>query len=249
MNHPQPLLTLSDVTKEYPSQRALTNVSLTVLPGEKIALVGPSGSGKSTLLNILVKVQPLTSGKVEIEGMPIQSIHSAKDYAKLIGLLPQQFNLISTLSVLHNVLVGRMNEWNTVTSLWSLLFPQDQSVALSALKKVGLEDKKDFLVKHLSGGQQQRVAIARLLVQNPRIILADEPVASLDPANAQRVLKLLIQLTTADQTLIASMHSLDLALTYFDRIVGLKDGHIIFDLPSSKVSSKSLSELYGEEFR
>ncbi|SDI65871.1 phosphonate ABC transporter ATP-binding protein [Dolosicoccus paucivorans] len=240
----QPLLTVEHIFKYHGKLLAVDDVSFTVFPGEKVALIGSSGSGKTTLLNLLVKLSHPTKGSIYLKDRPIQSIPSAKEYAQWVGLLPQQFNLIPTLSVLHNVLVGRMNQWGTAKALWSLLVPQERKIASAALSKVGLSDKETTLVQHLSGGQQQRIAIARLLMQNPQLVLADEPVASLDPANARQILELLTQVTDPTQTLIASIHSTDLALTYFDRIIGLKEGRLVFDTSCQQVTQEMLDHLY-----
>nr|WP_243462907.1 ATP-binding cassette domain-containing protein [Mesobacillus boroniphilus] len=146
---------------------------------------------------------------------------------------------------MHNVLAGRLSEWGIFKSLLSMLVPQDKEYAIQVLSRVGLTDKLYEKTSSLSGGEQQRVALARLLVQNPEIVLADEPVASLDPARAEDVLDLLVKIASEEkQTLIASLHSVEYARKYFDRLIALKDGELFFDLPASSVTDDHIRSLY-----
>lgn len=240
------LLSLQSVSKRFGNQRVLDNLSLSVNQGEIIALVGPSGSGKSTLMNVMMKSVLPDSGEIWLDGRAIQDYTDNKVYAQKIGMLHQQYHLVNSLEVVHNVLAGRLNRWGVWKSLLSLLKPQERELAESALQAVGLHGKLTKLTSELSGGEQQRVAIARLLVQDPMLILADEPVSALDPVNAQNVLSLLTSLVRHQRkTLIASMHSVEYAKTYFDRLVGIRHGKLVFDLPSAVVSQTQLDELYG----
>lgn len=242
----KPLLSLHSATKHFGNQAVLDNVSFSVNQGEIIALVGPSGSGKSTLMNAMMKSVSLDSGEILLDGRNIQTYQNNKIYAQKVGMLHQQYHLVKQLEVVHNVLAGRLNHWGLWRSLLSLVKPQERELALSALQAVGLGEKITKPTSELSGGEQQRVAIARLLVQDPMLILADEPVSALDPVNAHNVLSLLTGLVRDNgKTLIASMHSVEYAKAYFDRMIGIQAGKIVFDLPSSEVSQARLNELYG----
>jgi phosphonate transport system ATP-binding protein len=160
-------------------------------------------------------------------------------------MIPQQFDLVPHLSAIHNVLAGRLAAWSTAKSILSLLWPQDRNIAVQALGRVGVGDRAHMRAGLLSGGEQQRVAIARVLVQDPEIILADEPVASLDPARADEIMALLMDVTKErGKTLVASMHSLALARKYCSRLVGLRNGVVQFDAPSEQVTQRMLDALY-----
>lgn len=240
------LLSLHSATKHFGNQTVLDNVSLSVNQGEIIALVGPSGSGKSTLMNAMMKSVSLDSGEIRLDGRNIQAYPNNKIYAQKIGMLHQQYHLVKQLEVVHNVLAGRLNRWGLWQSLLSLIKPQERELALAALQAVGLGEKIAKPTSELSGGEQQRVAIARLLVQDPMLILADEPISALDPVNAQNVLSLLTSLVrNKGKTLIASMHSVEYAKAYFDRMIGIQAGKIVFDLATREVSDAQLNALYG----
>ncbi|WP_066304887.1 phosphonate ABC transporter ATP-binding protein [Bacillus sp. FJAT-29814] len=239
------MIDVKNISKHFERKIALSSLSFTIKQGEMVALIGPSGAGKTTLLNTIAGLVPFESGELFIDERPLSSYKKGKAFAKKIGVIRQQFDLIGPLAVIHNVLAGKLVEWSTVKSLLSLLVPQEKQTALKALDRVGLGDKANEITSTLSGGEQQRVAMARLLVQNPEIILADEPVASLDPARADDVLAMLTKLVAEEkQTLIASLHSVDYARKYFSRIIALKNGELFFDLPAEKVTDELLEELY-----
>ncbi|MDO9747729.1 phosphonate ABC transporter ATP-binding protein [Glaesserella parasuis] len=241
-----PLLQFHHTTKHFGKQAVLDDICLTIRSGEIVALVGPSGSGKSTLMNSIMRAVPLTSGEIWLENRNIQDYQDNKQFAQQVGMLHQQYDLVKQLEVIHNVLAGRLNRWGFWRSLFSLVKPQEKQIAEQALAAVGLLDKIDQPTAELSGGEQQRVAIARLLVQNPKLILADEPVSALDPVNAQNVLALLTGLVREQgKTLIASMHSVEYAKAYFDRMIGIKQGKIVFDLQTEQVTQEQLNVLYG----
>lgn len=241
----QTTFTLNDVSKHYGDMIALSPLSLQIEKGETIALIGPSGAGKTTLLNILANIITPDSGVLEIDGKPAGAYVTGKQLARKVGIIRQQFDLVGPLPVIHNVLAGRLGEWGLSKSLLSLLFPQDKELAVKALERVGLLDKMYEKTSNLSGGEQQRVALARLLVQQPEAILADEPVSSLDPARAEDVLTMLIKLVKEEkQTLVASLHSVELAKKYFSRIIALREGKVFFDLPTERVTDEDLSHLY-----
>lgn len=241
-------LSVDHVTKTFDETKAINDVSFQVKAGEIIGLVGPSGSGKSTLMNLIVRMTAPTEGFITIDGQDIYKIGKEKEYAKQVGMLRQQFDLINNLSVINNVLVGRFNEWGFGKALLSMIKTQDKDLAETALRKVGLADKIYERTANLSGGEQQRVAIARILLQNPSIILADEPVSALDPANARNILRLLTSLVKSqNKTLISSMHSVELAREYFDRLIGINEGQIVFDEPTGQVTDEMLAQLYGSD--
>lgn len=234
-----------NLTKNFERKIALSSLSFTIEKGELVALIGPSGAGKTTLLNSIAGLVSYDGGELLIDGKPRRSYKNGKMFAKKVGVIRQQFDLIGPLAVIHNVLAGKLADWGLLKSLFSLLVPMEKELALNALERVGLSDKPYEITSSLSGGEQQRVAMARLLVQKPEIILADEPVSSLDPARADDVLAMLAHLVKEEkQTLIASLHSVEYARKYFTRIISLKNGEIFFDLPSDKVTDELLADLY-----
>ena len=241
----QEIIGLHQISKVYERKIVLSSLSLTVNKGELIGLIGPSGAGKTTLLNMLAGILSPDQGQILIDGRPLSEFRDQKKRAKKIGIIRQQFDLVGELPVIHNVLVGRLSEWGIFKSLLSMLIPQDKEYAIQALNRVGLPEKLYEKTSSLSGGEQQRVALARLLVQSPEIILADEPVASLDPARAEDVLELLVKIALEEnQTVIASLHSVEYARKYFDRLIALKDGELFFDLPASSVTDDHINSLY-----
>jgi phosphonate transport system ATP-binding protein len=236
---------MKQISKNYERKIALSSLSFVIKKGELIALIGPSGAGKTTLLNLLASILQPDSGELIVDGKPINHYADQKKRAKKIGIIRQQFDLVGQLAVVHNVLAGRLADWGFLKSLLSLFIPQEKTKAANALKRVGLEEKLYERTSNLSGGEQQRVALARLLMQKPEIILADEPVASLDPARADDILQMLTRIATEEQqTVIASLHSVEYARNYFTRLIALKNGKIFFDLPADQVTDEQLQELY-----
>ena len=239
------MIEAKNLTKNFERKIALSSLSFTIKQGELVALIGPSGAGKTTLLNCLIGLLPMTGGELFIDGQPLSAYKKGKDFAKKVGVIRQQFDLVGPLAVIHNVLAGKLSEWGSFKSLFSLLVPQEKELAIKALERVGLYDKTYEITSTLSGGEQQRVAMARLMVQKPEIILADEPVASLDPARADDILSMLTKIVTEEkQTLITSLHSVEYARKYFTRIISMKNGEIFFDLPTDQVTDDLLDELY-----
>jgi len=234
-----------NISKHFERKIALSSLSFSIKEGELVALIGPSGAGKTTLLNAIAGLVPLNSGDLIIDTKLLTSYKKGKVFAKKIGVIRQQFDLIGSLAVIHNVLAGKLADWGLFKSLLSLLVPQEKELAVNALERVGLAEKVYEITSSLSGGEQQRVAMARLMVQKPEVILADEPVASLDPARADDVLSMLTSIVTEEkQTLIASLHSVEYARKYFTRIISLKNGEIFFDLPTDQVTDELLKVLY-----
>lgn len=227
---------------------AVHELDLKVRRGERVAFIGPSGAGKTTLFRMLNLTIPPTSGTLLFDGLDIGrfSGRRLREVRCRIGTIYQQHNLVPRLQVVHNVLSGKLGAWSIWQATRSLIRPTELELASEALTQVGISDKLYERTETLSGGQQQRVAIARTLVQNPEVILADEPVSSVDPALATGIIKLLIELSqTTRKTLIMNLHSVDLALAHFPRVIGLKEGKILFDLSAPAVTDDHLAALYA----
>jgi phosphonate transport system ATP-binding protein len=241
------IMQLKNVCKSYGNTRALQPVNMEIIRGEKVALIGPSGAGKSTLLGIMSGAVGPDSGTYRLNTHDFISMNR-KQRSQNVGIIRQQYDLVEPLKVVHNVLAGRLGTWGLGKSLLSLMLPQDIESARKALSLVGIENKLHEKTSVLSGGEQQRVALARLLIQNPNVILADEPVASLDPARAEQILNILVDMTNdGRQTLIASLHSVELAQKYFTRIIGLRDGKILMDKPARELVADDFDTLYNLE--
>ncbi len=248
-NSQHPIFKLKNVTKQFGSFSSLKNINLRVYPGERVALVGSSGAGKSTLINLLNGTIRPTTGEVWVLGQNLADLKpaSVRQIQRQIGTIYQQFNLVDNLRVIHNVNAGHLGRWSFWQAAFSLMFPLEVATATRALTQVGIAEKLYERCGVLSGGQQQRVAIARVLVQNPVAILADEPIASLDPERSREIIQLLCQLNVElDKTLVTSLHDLEFARNYYERIVGLQDGRVLFDSPASLVSSEMVDELYRQ---
>jgi phosphonate transport system ATP-binding protein len=227
---------------------ALDQVSLDVRRGEHVAFVGPSGAGKTTLFRILNLTLRPTSGAFRLEGVDAARLSGSelRRARRRIGTVYQQHNLVGRLRVVHNVLAGNLGRWSVATALTSLASPRAVDQAAGALAHVGMPEKLWARTDELSGGQQQRVAIARVLVQDPDAILADEPVSSVDPSLAVAIVTLLRDLShESRKTLLMNLHSVELALGYFPRIVGVREGRIVFDLAPDKVTPELLAALYA----
>lgn len=240
---------LEKVTKVFTRRSvAVDGIDLRVQRGERVALIGPSGAGKTTLFRMLNCTLRPSSGRLWINGDEVVTLHGKKlrEVRRKIGTIYQQHNLVPRLRVIHNVLSGNLGRWSTLRSLMSLTRPQDIELAYNALRQVGIDAKLFSRTDELSGGQQQRVAIARVLIQDPEVILADEPVSSVDPSLATTIVKLLLEISEKTQkTLLINLHSVDLALAYFPRVIGVKDGKALFDLSPDKVSDALLEDLYS----
>ena len=238
---------LDGVGVRYGSLDALRDVDLRVTAGERVALLGPSGAGKSTLLAVLGgRVLP-TSGEARVLGHGIGELRGrhGRSVRRRIGTVHQGFALTDSLRVVHNVSAGMLGTWSTGTAVWSLVRPVERERVVEALDRVGIADRIDDRTADLSGGQRQRVALARLLVQDPDLVLADEPAASLDPELGRLAVRLLAEVAaTPDRALVVSLHDPELARAHCNRLVGLRAGSVVFDRPVADVDDGELAELY-----
>lgn len=244
------MLRIQNVSKTYPNgTQALKNVSFDIKEGEFMVVIGLSGSGKSTLLRCINRLIDPTEGKILWDGVDVTAAPPAelRQIRRKIGMVFQQFNLVKRSSVMTNVLSGRLGYVNPWTSLIGLWPADEKKRALEALGRVGIADKADARADALSGGQQQRVGIARALMQDPKLILADEPVASLDPVLSHSILQYLEQLNKEGITVICSLHFLDLVHRYATRVVALKDGVKVFEGSAQEIDRAKFKEIYGEE--
>lgn len=249
------VLSIRDASKSFGARRALDSVSLEVRRGEMIALIGPSGSGKSTLLRSISGLQTIDAGVgiIEAFGGPVQHdgriSHKVRETRTRIGFISQQFNLVGRLSLFTNVVLGSLGRIGSVRGFLGMWPNETKLAAMAALTRMGVAEYAGQRANTLSGGQQQRGAIARALVQKAKIILADEPVASLDPVSARRVMEALRTLNTDDGlTVVVTLHQVDYALRYCDRVVALKAGKVVYDGPPSTLETKQLIDIYGPEF-
>ncbi len=236
----------------YGRRRVLADIDLTVARGERVAVIGPSGAGKTTLFRLIAGLAKPAGGRVETLGRDTarRTGRALAGLRREVGFLHQQDNLIPQLRVVHNVLMGRLGHWWLGRALLSLLWPQQIERARAALARVELADKLWALPDELSGGQQQRVAVARLIVQRPRLVLADEPVSALDLRLGREIVALLATLAAAERsTLIVNLHALDLLQGHFDRVVALRDGRLFWQGRPEALHQALLRELYGAEYR
>jgi len=244
---PEPVFELKGVTVRYGAFAALSKVSLRIEAGERVALIGPSGAGKSTLLSLLNGSLAPTEGEVRLLGQdPTRlSTRALRRLQRQIGTVYQQFHLVPNLSVIHNVNAGHLGRWSLLQALVSLIVPLERPRAARALAEVGIADKLYARTDTLSGGQQQRVAIARVLVQDPVAILADEPISSVDPERSREIMTLLRELCDRfDKTLVVSLHAIEYAYSHCERMIGLRAGQVVFDLPAAQVSPQMVEALY-----
>lgn len=245
------MIKFENVNKVYPNGlHALKNIDLEIEQGEFVAIIGLSGAGKSTLLRTINKMHDITDGTLTVNGQDVKSL-KGKDLRKFrrkLGMVFQSFNLVTRTSVIRNVLTSRVPDMPLWKSILGIYSKEDKIIALEALDKVGILDKAYVRTDQLSGGQQQRVALARTLAQNPEVILADEPVAALDPITAGQVMDDFKKINKEmNISVLINIHHVDLALKYCDRVVGIKAGEIVYDGPSSEVNGEILKQIYGRE--
>ena len=249
------LLEVSHLTKSYPGAEGpvpvLRGVDMTLEAGETLALTGESGSGKSTLLHLVGGLDVADAGSIRLDGQEITTLDDRGRAALrrgTVGVIFQQFNLVPRLDVVSNVLHGTLNRRSTLATMFNLYPDRDIVRAIDILDRLGIAQHAPKRAEALSGGQQQRVAIARALMQDPTIILADEPIASLDPMNAQVVMQSLRKIHEEDgRMVIANLHTLDTARRYCDRVVGMRDGRIVFDGTPEQLTTGVARDIYGAD--
>jgi phosphonate transport system ATP-binding protein len=244
------MLQIQGLGKTFDSKPALQNVTLEIKDGTFVGIIGRSGAGKSTLLRCINRLVNPSTGRILCNGLDVTTLSGKplRDWRANCGMIFQQFNLAGRLDVMTNVLMGRLNSMNTFSSLLEVWPEAEKLNALRALAQLDLADFAGQRAESLSGGQQQRVAIARTLVQNPKIILADEPVASLDPRNTQTVMDALKVLNQRSGiTVLCNLHSLELARSYCSRLIGMKAGRVVFDGLPEVLTDDAVIDLYGLE--
>lgn len=247
MNSNVPIFELKNVTKQFGDFQSLADINLQIQAGDRVALVGSSGAGKSTLISLLNGTLLPTKGEVWVLGRNLAQLRPKllRQVQCQIGTIYQQFHLVDNLRVIHNVNAGHLGRWSFLKAAISLIHPLEVETAAKSLAQVGIPEKLYERTDCLSGGQQQRVAIARVLVQNPTVILADEPISSLDPERSREIMDILRQLSQeTGKTLVTSIHTIEFARSHFQRIIGLREGRILFDIPAEKLTDKMIEELY-----
>lgn len=243
-------LTLSGVSKVFGETRAVDNVTLEIEPGQFVGVIGRSGAGKSTMLRLVNRLIDPTSGSISFGGVEVTTLRgkALRMWRRDCAMIFQQFNLVERLDVMTNVLIGRLAEHGFVSSMAMRFTDEERTMALHALDRLDLVPQSLQRAGTLSGGQQQRVAIAKALVQQPQIMLADEPIASLDPANATLVMDGLRQINREDNlTVLVNLHTLDTARAYCDRIVAMRQGRIYFDGTAAQLTDDVVRDIYGLE--
>ena len=244
------MLVVENLTCRFGAKAAVDNASFAINPGTFVGVIGRSGAGKSTLLRMINRLAEPTSGRISFEGVDVTALRgrNLRQWRARSAMIFQQFNLVGRLDVLTNVLMGRLSDmpqWRSLTQMWP---EEDRAMAMSALEQFDMASMAAQRADQLSGGQQQRVAIARALVQQPDIILADEPIASLDPRNTRIVMDALLRINKHfGITVMCNLHSLDLARTYCDRLIGMSAGRVVFDGAPSALTESIARELYDLE--
>lgn len=249
------VVSVRDVSKTFGARKALNGVTVEVAAGEMVALIGPSGSGKSTLLRSISGLQSIDGGKgtITVFGEVVQKNGRVTGHVRAarrkLGMIFQQFNLVGRLSLFSNVMLGSLGRLPGWRGVWGAWPAADKHLAMTALHRVGVSDYAAQRANTLSGGQQQRGAIARAIVQGAQAILADEPVASLDPVAARKVMEILVELNKRDgMGVIVTLHQVDYAIRYCERVIALQAGKIVYDGPSTGLDTKRLIDIYGPEF-
>ena len=243
-------LTLSGVSRHFGETRAVDTVTLSIEPGQFVGVIGRSGAGKSTLLRLINRLVDPTSGSISFDGVEVTALkgRALRAWRRDCAMIFQQFNLVERLDVLTNVLIGRLAEHGFLSSMAMRFTDEERTMAIQALDRLDLVPQALQRAGTLSGGQQQRVAIAKALVQQPRIMLADEPIASLDPANATLVMDGLKAINAEDGlTVLVNLHTLDTARAYCDRIVAMRQGRVMFDGTTAQLTDDVVRDIYGTD--
>ena len=245
------MIEFKNVYKTYPNGfTALKNINLQIEQGEFVAIIGLSGAGKSTILRCINRMHDISKGELTVDGVTVDSLRGKelRRYRRKVGMIFQSFNLVSRSTAIKNVLTADVPDMPFFRVLLGIFTKEQKMRALESLDKVGILDKAYTRCDQLSGGQQQRVALARTLNQNPKIILADEPVASLDPITAKQVMQDFVHINKdMGITILLNIHHVELALEYADRIIGIRAGKIVYDGPSANVDKDVLAAIYGED--
>ena len=243
------MIEFKNVYKTYPNGfTALKNVNLNIEQGEFFAIIGLSGAGKSTILRSINRMNDIQQGTLTVDDVDVESLSgkALRRFRRKVGMIFQSFNLVSRSTVIKNVLTADVPDMPFWRVLFGIFTKEQKMRALESLDKVGILDKAYTRCDQLSGGQQQRVALARTLNQNPSIILADEPVASLDPVTARQVMSDFVRINKEYKiTILLNIHHVDLALNYCDRVIGVRAGEIVFDGPASSITQEQLDEVYN----
>ncbi len=243
-------LEIVELSKTFGAVTAVDRVSFAMSEPQMIGVIGRSGAGKSTLLRMINRLTPASGGRIVVEGRNVLELRGRemREWQRLCAMIFQQFNLVPRLDVVTNVMLGRLNGHGAFKSLFAMFDRGQIEDALAALDRLGIADRALQRAETLSGGQQQRVAIARALMQRPKMILADEPIASLDPLSAEVVMKALREIRDRDGIpVICNLHTLDTARAYCDRVIGMRDGRVVFDGPSSELTPTAARDIYGAE--
>ena len=244
------MIEFKHVNKKYPNGfEALKDIDLTIGQGEFVAIIGLSGAGKSTLIRTINRMHDITNGTLTVDGTDVMQLHgkSLRAFRRRIGMIFQSFNLVTRTTVIKNVLTAFVPELPWWRAALGIFTKAEKTAALEALDKVGILDKAFVRADQLSGGQQQRVALARTLAQNPQIILADEPVASLDPVTAKQVMDDFQRINRDMRiTILINIHHVDLALQYATRVIGIRAGRVVYDGPAGEVDGAVLDAIYQD---
>ena len=244
------MLKISNVSRRFGDKLAVSGVNLEIPQGQMVGIIGRSGAGKSTLLRMINRLADVSSGHIEYDGLRVSELRgkALRSWQRDCAMIFQQFNLVPRLDVITNVMLGRLNGRNPVLNLLQVFSAEEQLEALKALERLDIAPTAMQWAQTLSGGQQQRVAIARALMQGPKLILADEPIASLDPRNAQIVMDSLRDINAEGKiTVITNLHTLDTARAYCERIIGMSAGKVVFDGTPDALTTEVARTIYGAD--
>ena len=242
------MLELTDVTRRFGANTAVDAVTLSIPEGQMVGIIGRSGAGKSTLLRMINRLTGVSGGVISHYGRPVSTLsgRELRNWQRDCAMIFQQFNLVPRLDVVSNVLHGTLNMRSAFSTMFNLFPREDILRAISILERLGVAENATKRAEALSGGQQQRVAIARALMQSPKLILADEPIASLDPLNAQIVMDALKDINEQEGiTVVTNLHTLDTARSYCERIIGMAAGKVVFDGKPDELTTEAVREIYG----